>query len=296
MNIVTVLLSLLGVMYLLSCKQKPSISTAVGDSLLWEVSGNGLKQPSYFLGTMHMMCAEDARLSESTKSIIEYVKHVYLEVDLDNAGELLSAALELTNKSQDELTTVLSASEYDRVRTFFEFHQPQMPFAVLEKQHPLMLASSLYELFLTCEKKNGVELVLVEEASRQNKEIKGLETMAFQASIFHAIPYEEQAKELVKAIDSIPQQKKLMDEMVSIYKQQDINKLYELTTREEAGTAAYTDVLLHDRNKNWVKQFDTIASKHSTLFAVGAGHLGGPMGVVELLRKKGYSLRPLKNN
>ena len=296
MKILTALLSLVGLGVFIACKLKPNFKSAANsNTLLWEVSGNGINKPSYFLGTMHLMCAEDAVLTEATKKIIKQVKNIYLEVDLDNAGELLSGVMDVINMRKENLEELLPEAEYLRVKDFFEKHQPAVPFSIIEKQHPLMISSSLYEMFLTCEKKNGVELMIVNEAYAQKKEIKGLETVAFQLSIFNKIPYDEQANELVKTIDSIDKHKALLGEMLQVYKEQDIQKLYTITTTEEAGTSAYLEILLDNRNENWVKQFDTLAKDESILFAVGAAHLGGEKGVINLLKKKGYTLRPLMN-
>ena len=296
MKILTALLSLVGLGVFIACKLKPNFKTAANsNTLLWEVSGNGINKPSYFLGTMHLMCAEDAVLTEATKKIIKQVKNIYLEVDLDNAGELLSGVMDVINMRKENLDEVLPEAEYLRVKDFFEKHQPAVPFSIIEKQHPLMISSSLYEMFLTCEKKNGVEMMIVNEAYAQKKEVKGLETVAFQLSIFNKIPYDEQANELVKTIDSIDKHKALLGEMLQVYKEQDIQKLYTITTTEEAGTSAYLEILLDNRNENWVKQFDTLAKDESILFAVGAAHLGGEKGVINLLKKKGYTLRPLMN-
>ena len=296
MKILTALLSLVGLGVFIACKLKPNFKTAANsNTLLWEVSGNGIDKPSYFLGTMHLMCAEDAVLTDATKKIIKQVKNIYLEVDLDNAGELLSGVMDVINMRKENLDEVLPEAEYLRVKEFFEKHQPAVPFSIIEKQHPLMISSSLYEMFLTCEKKNGVELMIVNEAYAQKKEIKGLETVAFQLSIFNKIPYDEQANELVKTIDSIDKHKALLGEMLQVYKEQDIQKLYTITTTKEAGTSAYLEILLDNRNENWVKQFDTLAKDESILFAVGAAHLGGEKGVINLLKKKGYTLRPLMN-
>ena len=296
MKILTALLSLVGLGVFIACKLKPNFKTAANsNTLLWEVSGNGIDKPSYFLGTMHLMCAEDAVLTEATKKIIKQVKNIYLEVDLDNAGELLSGVMDVINMRKENLDEVLPEAEYLRVKDFFEKHQPAVPFSIIEKQHPLMISSSLYEMFLTCEKKNGVEMMIINEAYAQKKEVKGLETVAFQLSIFNKIPYDEQANELVKTIDSIDKHKALLGEMLQVYKEQDIQKLYTITTTEEAGTSAYLEILLDNRNENWVKQFDTLAKDESILFAVGAAHLGGEKGVINLLKKKGYTLRPLMN-
>jgi uncharacterized protein len=293
-KIASSLFSLLGISFLLSCKQSPTFETvANGKSLLWEISGNGLKTPSYFLGTMHLMCADDAVLSKNVTALIKQTHQVYLEVDMDNASELLGGMLDLFKDSDKSLEKVLN--EYSRVKAFFEKHQPNLPFGTLAKQPPLMLSASLYELLLPCEQKNGVEMKIIDEAYNQKKETKGLETVAFQASIFDTIPYEEQARELLKSIDSLQKTKQQMDEMLKIYKQQDVEKLYTMSMEEDSSISTHADLMVYKRNNNWVEQFPTIATKNSTLFAVGAAHLGGEKGVLKLLRAKGYSVRAIKN-
>jgi len=241
-----------------------------------------------------MMCAGDAILSPNTKRIIKKVKQVYLEVDLDDAGELLSAALSIRHEGP-RLRDVLTEDEYHRIQSFFSKAQPTLPFEALEQQPPLLISSTLYEFLLDCDRTNGIELLLVDEAYKQKKKTSGLETVAFQMSIFQKIPYEVQAKELLKTVDSIGSYKKALDEMIVAYRGQDIDRLYNLSTHEDA-TAAYSDLLIDDRNEKWVQQFDTIATKQPTLFAVGAGHLGGAKGVVNLLKNKGYNVRAIEND
>ncbi len=295
-KIASSLFSLLGISFLLSCKQSPTFETvANGKSLLWEISGNGLKKPSYFLGTMHLMCADDAILSKNVIELIRQTNQIYLEVDMDNASELLGGMLDLFKDSDKSLQSVLSENEYKRVKSFFDQYQPNIPFNTLEKQPPLMLSASLYELLLPCELKNGVEMKIIDEAYNQKKETKGLETVAFQASIFDTIPYEEQARELLKSIDSLPKTKQQMEVMLRVYKQQDIEKLYSMSMEEDSTISSHADIMVYKRNQNWVDQFSAIASKYTTLFAVGAAHLGGEKGVLKLLRAKGYTVRAIQN-
>ncbi len=289
-------LSFLGLAFFFSCRHKSTFpESPTAKTLLWEVSGNQLPDPAYFLGTMHMMCANEAVLSPNVKAVLREVDQVYLEVDMDDIAELMSGMTNLSMKEGKTLADFLSADDYGKVKTFFETHQPAMPFSVLERQQPMMISSGLYELFLECDQKNGIDLRIIDEASRLKKPTKGLETMAFQSSIFDSIPYDEQAKELVKLIDSIGKYKAAMNEMIAVYREQDVDKLHDLTTREESGVNSYLDLLLYDRNRNWVNQFKNIAFGKKTLFAVGAGHLGGEKGVLNLLRAKGYSVRPLEN-
>jgi uncharacterized protein YbaP (TraB family) len=68
-----------------------------------------------------------------------------------------------------------------------------------------------------------------------------------------------------------------------------------LFTKSEFGMEENQDILLDKRNKNWVAQLNTIMKKESVFVAVGAGHLVGNMGLIALLRKQGYTLRPIEN-
>jgi uncharacterized protein YbaP (TraB family) len=198
-------------------------------------------------------------------------------------------------KGDNVLADLLSPDEYEKVKSFFQYHQPSLPFSILERQQPMMLASSLYELFLSCEKKNGIDIRVIEEAAKRKKETKGLESMAFQTSILDSIPYEEQAKELASTIDNIEKYKAALDELVKAYKLQDVDHLHQLSTKEESGVGNHLDLLLYDRNKRWADQFEVISKQKSTLYAVGAGHLGGEQGVINLLKQKGYTVRAIEN-
>ncbi len=287
---------LIALVWLLTRKRKFSIQSAPNDkTLLWEISGNGLKSPSYFYGTMHLMCAEEAILSCNVQRIIKHVAAIYLEVDLNNADALLNGTIDLTMKENKRLPDLINPEDYELVRAFFMEHQPHLPFHILERQHPLMLTSSLYEFFLPCEQKNGIELRIVEEANRLQKPLFGLETLEFQTGVFDLIPYDQQAKELVKTIEHIDKFKQTMQEMMAVYKSQDLQQLHNLTMSEDSGINGHLDLLLYTRNNDWVEKFETIAWKEATLFAVGAGHLGGEQGLLDLLQKKGYVVRGLMN-
>ena len=57
--------------------------------------------------------------------------------------------------------------------------------------------------------------------------------------------------------------------------------------------APYEELLLVRRNENWIPVMERIMREGSAFFAVGAGHLGGPKGVVNLLRQAGYTVEPV---
>src|SRR5262245_25357980 len=89
---------------LLGCTQNNSKSVeAAKSSLLWKISGNGLEKPSYLFGTIHMLCQEDAILSDSLKKAIRQSDNVYLEVQMDNLLEMIGMLGQLTMRDDTTL-------------------------------------------------------------------------------------------------------------------------------------------------------------------------------------------------
>ena len=128
-------------------------------------------------------------------------------------------------------------------------------------------------------------------ARRRKLESAGLETAAYQMAIFDSIPYEAQAKMLVESLRSANDGQDGEDElakMLELYRNQDINGMQTMIGDSQYGMDNYEDVLLKNRNHNWIPIMRRYMLDAPTLFAVGAGHLGGESGVVALLRKEGY--------
>ena len=263
-------------------------------SLLWKISGNDLATPSYILGTMHILCPADARLSPQLQKVINKVSVVYFELNLSDMGQMFEGIKAMGMKGDTTLKDLLTEAEFQKVASYFEGKSP-MPFALLQRFKPLLLSALLAEQHMPCESTNGMELAIMAQATQQKKEIQGLETMAFQSSLFDNIPYALQARELLKAIDSLDASKAEVAKMLDAYRRQDLEALERLSQDEAGEMAGEMDALLYNRNRNWVQQFDTIAVKGSVLIAVGAGHLPGEKGVLALLRQKGYTVQPLLN-
>jgi hypothetical protein len=264
-------------------------------TLLWEVSGGNLTRPSYFLGTMHILCPEDAFLSSAVQQILDTVDVVFFELDLDNMGLMMAAMKNMAMLNDTTLSDLLTPEEIEKVKTALADKLP-LPFQVLERFKPMLISGLLSEQMLPCKAGAGTEMLIMEEASKRKLPTEGLETPAYQFSLFDSIPYGEQAKSLVKSLDTLSNEgEKMVGEMLAAFQQQDLEELARLTQSEEAGLEGYEDILLTNRNHNWVNKFVELSAKNANLYAVGAGHLPGENGVLKLLEKKGYKLRPLLN-
>ena len=281
-----------------SCKAQPRQAKLIinknENSLLWEVSGNGLAHPSYLFGTFHLMCKDDIHLSKQLKTALAQSDTVYMEMDMDDPSTMLGGLLFMNMKDGKTLEQLYTPAEYKKVKAFFT-DSLHTPISFLQSMKPMLLEALLYPKLMPCKSVSGVEEELMKIAKQEKKEIKGLETMEFQASVFDSIPYAEQAKELLNAIDSLSSYKTMFDTMMNVYKSQRIDEIETLFNKSEFGMKDHQDILLNDRNKNWVKQLKVITKTTNVFVAVGAGHLVGKEGLISLLRKEGYTVKPLQN-
>lgn len=264
------------------------------NTLLWQVSGNGISKPSFLFGTFHLLCQDDIHFSKQLKKAIKLSDTLYMEMDLDDPSTMLSGILYMNMKDGKKLEGLYNNEEYKRLQNYFS-DTLKMPLMMFQNAKPYFLVALLYPRMMDCKNPTGVEQELVKIAKEEKKEIKGLETMKFQASVFDSIPYEWQAKELLKNIDSFSVYKDEFDKMVFMYKNQQLDSMQNMLNESEFGADKYGDILLTNRNKNWVTQLNGIMKKESVFVAVGAGHLVGDFGLINLLRKEGYKVEPLEN-
>ena len=268
------------------------------NTLLWKISGNGIEKPSYLFGTVHMICKEDAHLSNNLMAAIKNADRVYLELDMDNLFEMIGAMMKMKMNNDTTLADLLTPKEYKKAKEYFEAKGSMLPFSVLETFKPLLASSLLMESSIACEEQVAMEQIIMEEAKKNGKRIDGMETMAYQMSIFDSIPYKVQAQELLKSIttgDKESDGDKEYKELMKAYKEQDLNKLGKMVSKSDNGMMQYEDILLNNRNRNWVAKLKTLLKDKSLVIAVGAGHLPGEKGVINLLRKEGYTVTPVEN-
>ncbi len=264
------------------------------NTLLWEISGKGLKQPSYLFGTFHLLCKQDMNLSANLQEAISQSEEIYFELDLDDPSTLLGGMLFMNMKGGKTLEDLYTPSEYKRVNNFFS-DSLKMKMNLFKKMKPMLVGALLYPRMMPCKSPGGVEMELMNIARKQKKEIKGLETIEFQSGIFDSIPYDVQAKALLRDIDSTEKMKFYLNKMISIYKNQQTDMLIDLTTDTTFSEGLNNDVLLKTRNINWLNQLKVIMPAKNIFIGVGAAHLFGDAGMINLLRKEGYKVRGIVN-
>ncbi|HEV7620638.1 MAG TPA: TraB/GumN family protein [Flavisolibacter sp.] len=267
------------------------------NTLLWRITGKNLAKPSYIFGTMHMICADDIEVSDSLKQAIKSADEVYLELNMNNIMEMMGAMTHMTMRNDTTLADLMTPAQYKKVKDYFNEHSSILPFSMIETYKPLLAASTIMEQATKCDHIISMEELIMQEAKNGSKDIKGLETMNYQLSIFDSIPYKLQARQLLDMVENAGKNDdaKEMEELTNAYRNQELNKM-EILTKTDMGMKDYSDLLLYNRNRNWVRKIDEYLSEKSLVVAVGAGHLPGDKGIINLLRKAGYKVEPVKND
>lgn len=258
-------------------------------TLLWQVTGNGVKQPSWLFGTIHIMCPDDVKMPAEVRTAFNTAKQLYLELDMDDPEMMKDMMLGMTMKDSaiDEL---MDAVTYDSLSKIFQ-DKVGMPLGMMKSMKPILLMSLVYPAILNCQPESW-EKAFQAMAKERQIELEGLENVSDQLGVLDNIPYKVQADMLQKTMFNLDSCKLAFDKMLAIYKSKDINALYKITVADD-DFGSYENSLLGERNKKWVPVIATQALKMPTFFAFGAGHLGGPDGIISLLRKNGFTVNPV---
>ncbi len=264
-------------------------------ALLYEISGNGLKKPSYLFGTIHIICPNDMIPAEKLDEYLGKSEQVFMELDFDNQTEIQSMSKAAYLPDGKTLADFLTAEQYAKVGEMVK-NSLGVPIENVKNIHPMILQTLIITSpkNLGCNPPGSYELSFLKTAAANKKPIEGLETVGMQLDTINSIPLDKQAEGLYKmALEpnkSIDEYKKL----VETYKTQNLDKVYEFIQRAFADDPTFQVTLLDDRNVAWIPKIEKAIKEKPSFIAVGAGHLGGKTGVLNLLRAKGYKVQAIK--
>ena len=262
-------------------------------SLLWEITGNGLQKPSYLFGTMHVSSKMAFHLSDSFYIAIRNVDMVALEQnplnwqsDMVKAEQSGKAIREYqhngANNFINEHSFALSGYE-DRLKLGLT-EQPMAVNGLLYRR------DSEQEDF---EENTYLDLYIFQTGRKLGKQATGVENYSETERLVYEA-YSDAYDEKVRMGRSSGRQPApdIQAKIQMAYRQGNLDMLDSLE-KYEFGSPAFIEKFLYRRNEIQANSIDTILQKHSLFAGVGAAHLAGERGVIELLRRKGYLLRPM---
>lgn len=269
--------------------QKESSAGEAG-SLLWEISGNGLEQPSYLYGTIHLIGKSDFVVSNLVMEKFKSAEKLALEIKVD-APDLQLKMMQSMMMGEDTTLQMLLGDEYETVSRFMQ-DSLSINLQLFATIKPLFIQTLTLPKIIG-EPIETYDFYFATLAQEDKKEIVGLETVDDQIKIFDRIPLKEQAKMLVELTSDYSAQKALFHKMIDLYKAQDIRGLHQCMLQQpEYGK--YEEILINQRNRNWIPAIKKLIQPETVFIAVGAGHLPGKQGVIHLLEQEGYLLKPLR--
>ena len=234
-------------------------------TLLWEISGKGITKPSWLFGTIHLMCSDEMKMPKTVEEKFNTSRSLFLEIKMDDPNMMKDMMTGMQMKDSSTLENLMG-NKFDSVSTIFQ-STTGLPLKMLNTAKPFMLMSMLYPSLLACTPVSW-ESVFEKMAQDKGIEIQGLEKLQDQMDIFDKIPYKVQSDMFVKMILNIDSSKKDFNEMLNVYRKKDINQLTILTDKEE-DFGEYTDILLDNRNHNWIPVIGEQAKKYP-LFSLSA--------------------------
>jgi len=267
-------------------------------ALLWKIEKDGLPAASYLYGTIHIIPSGDFFYPTGTLQAIEATNKMVFEIDMNLMTDM-SAQMGLMQKSLmkdgKKISDLLSEADLKIVKDHFA--EMGLPFALFDRMKPAFLTVFASEDMSPNAMQNGdmksYEMEFMDIAKTRKMDVGGLETIDYQLSVFDSIPYTDQANMLVESIKSAGEGDDELKKMIEVYKNQDLEGMGAMFSDESLGDM---DILLNNRNRNWIPVMKDYMKEKPTFFAVGAGHLVGVQGVIALLRAEGFKLTPVINN
>lgn len=258
------------------------------DSLLWELVHPRTGVAHYLFGTMHVS-------NEGAYKHIPLVKE-YISSCAVYAGEMdLEDPLLMELTTYFELPSGMSLKglygdkKYEKLRAII-----QKAFSVeLDRYNllrPMIVSNMLAEKVLTASYDVALDQHLWSLASELGLETTGLESAADQIKILQSIPIPLQKQMLSKSLQNVSKYKKKIVKISRLYEEGKLGQLF-LSSKRSLGELRKP--LLYDRNYSMADRIDILAVGDSVFSAIGAAHLGGKFGVLRLLKKSGYIIKPI---
>jgi uncharacterized protein YbaP (TraB family) len=263
------LLGILGQLFSfpLAAKEKRNENQENVHSILWKISGNGLEKPSYLFGTIHLICNEDYFFNPIMKRTFDECEKLILEINLNDPKTITEYQQGMMLPKGKELKDFfLNVEEYQKFSEKLK-KQTDIDVALFANLKPLILLSLIAQKSFECENTSSYEMNLLELAKERTIAIEGLETSISQMKVFDDMKDDEIKRILMEGIDDMEKDNMLQQRMIEAYKDQNIDRLYELILSSKE-FQNQQDALINQRNKNWVEKLPLIMKEKSCFIAV----------------------------
>lgn len=270
--------------------------------ILYKVEGNGLQSPSYIFGTHHLAPVSVIKEAGADKPF-ESATQVVGEIDMTQDQTALAMAMQphMMAPADSTLTKVISPEDFAVISEEFKKWAPMpgMELSMLDMMKP-MVVTSMVAAGMAAESMPGfdpqqqLDTYFQTQGKAAGKAIVPLETVDYQATVlFDSTPISYQAEALVEILKDSAKAIQATKDLTEAYNAKDLDKMMELSQKEDEHPE-FMLALLDRRNAEWLTKLPEIFKQAPTFVAVGALHLAGDKGILEGLRKLGYTVTPVE--
>lgn len=282
------------------------LALSANAQLLWKISGKGLEKPSYIFGTYHISPLSIKDSIAAMPQAIKETNQVYGEVvmaEMMNPTALQGMQKQMMMPADTALKSLFTPEQYELVGKAVKENM-MADIAMLAQLKPAAISQQL-GVIIAMKNTPGfnpqeqLDTYFQQQAQQQGKKVGGLESVQSQIDLlFNNQTLQRQADQLHCNVINIDRSTNQVKKIIDCYSKQDLDGLLQ-AMEERYGDSCdplpgEMEALLDNRNIAWVKKMPVIMAETPTLFVVGAGHLPGNKGVLNLLKEQGYTVEPMK--
>lgn len=280
-----------------------SIATGLNAQLLWRISGNGLESPSYLLGSHHIAPISIKDSIAGLQTAFQQCSQVYGEVAIEEftSQETMSKLKQMMTLPGDTtLHDLYTPVAYDSLANLIK-NNFGIDLSMLDKLTPQTISNQLTVLIAAqsvggFDPEKQLDMYFQQQAQLQGMQTGGLESIDTQLNLlYQEQSLTRQAELLYCIVTNMEYTIRQIQIMTAAYMDQDLDRLQAVMEESDDVCPTTPDeesAFISNRNKNWMEKIPHIMMQAPTFFIVGAGHLPGSDGLLELLEKQGYKVEP----
>ena len=287
---------LVAVFLILLCYSTPQAHGTGGKSCLFRVTAPG--STMYLLGSIHFMREASYPLKDTIERAFAASSNVVFEVDMATMDSPDTQAMMLSQSVFTDGNTLEKSLSPATYRSLAEkTEQFGLNVKMLDNFKPWSVAMTLMGLKLNqlgFDPNKGVDRYFYTKARNAGKRTFGLETLQYQIGIFSSLSLREQDWLVQQTLNDFDTMESEMGEMLQSWTNGDVGNLERMLLKSFVDYPSLYQKFLVRRNRNWLSQIELFLGQRKTCFVVvGAGHLLGQDGLVNLLRAQGYTVEQL---
>ncbi len=248
--------------------------------MIWQFSFSGSDVRHYLMGTMHLASREAFTFADTALSLLKECHVFAAEMDIH---QLESAQMDYTLPEGLTLSQLLGEKKYAKIGRVLH-RSFGIAWPSYDKSLPFFISSMLSIKCANVSFPYTLDQYLWRAAKAGSMSLFGLESIENQKEVLHAIPLSFQLKELQTIARNVGAFRHRTHVLQQLYARNDVHLLYQQTRKY---TGAIRKCMLHERNERMGNEILRLSSSNAMFVAVGASHLGGDIGLLAFLKKRG---------